>query len=76
MCIIIILFKCLYSLYVIHIINPLSCRYLFYRIYKTAFENIVENKETAREISSRAVSSFPTMFSTQSENCISICQYL
>ena len=28
-----------------------------------------------RNCSSRAISSFPTMFSTQSENCISICQF-
>ena len=40
---------------------------------QTAFENIVGKEEIA---GNKQISSFPTMFSTQSENCIPICQYL
>ena len=39
---------------------------------QTAFENIVGKEEIAPK---GAISSFPTMFSTQSENCIPVCQY-
>ena len=39
---------------------------------QTAFENIVGKEETARN---EQISSFPTMFSNQSENYITICQY-
>ena len=35
---------------------------------QTAFENVVGKEE-------QAISSFPTMFFTQSENCIPICPY-
>ena len=39
---------------------------------QTAFENIVGKEEIARN---EQFSSFPTMFSSQSENCIPTCQY-
>ena len=38
----------------------------------TAFENNVGKEEIA---CNQAISYFPTMFSTQSENCTPICQY-
>ena len=38
---------------------------------QTAFENIVRKEEIARN---KQFFSFPTMFSTQTENCVSICQ--
>ena len=37
---------------------------------QTAFANIVGKGETAHN---EQISPFPTMFSTQSDNCISIC---
>ena len=39
---------------------------------QTAFENIVGKEEIARK---KAISPFPTMFSTQSDNCTPICPY-
>ena len=39
---------------------------------QTAFENIVGKEETARK---EQFLLFPQRFSTQSENCIPICQY-
>ena len=38
----------------------------------TAFEKNVDKEENCSE---RAISSFPTVFSTQSGNCILICPY-
>ena len=42
---------------------------------QTAFENIVRKGEIARKRNLRAISPFPTMFFTQSDNYIPICPY-
>ena len=50
-------------------------RLIFYSIDRINKRQLLKTLWEKKKCLQRAISSFPTMFSTQSENCIPICQY-